>query len=258
VVADWQDVFYHTFVPTLNFTSNQLLLLCAILGTTISPYLFFWQTSQEVEDEILHGETSIEKRRRSTTPEQIRRMRIDVWSGMAFSNMTTFFIFAACAGTLFVHGVTDVTTADQAALALKSFGDFAFLFFALGIVGTGMLAVPVLAGSTAYAMAESFGWRYGLYRKWKQASAFYGVIIVSMILGIIANFLRLDPIKGLIYAAAVNGMIAPVVLYFVVRISGNKHVMGMYTNGRVVTIIGWATIAVMAVSGIAALWVIIM
>ncbi len=254
VGLDWKVVLYHTFVPSMTFSPDQLLLLCAILGTTISPYLFFWQTSQEVEEEILHGETSVRKRQKSTTPEEIHSMRTDVWSGMAFSELTTFFIFAACAGTLYAHGVTTVATADQAALALKSFGDFAFLFFSLGIIGTGMLAVPVLAGSTAYAMAESFGWRYGLYRKWHQATAFYGVIIVSMLLGIVANFMQLDPIKGLIYAAAVNGMIAPVVLYFVVKLSSDKRLMHDYVSGRAARFLGWATVYGMAFSGAAAIW----
>ena len=254
VGLDWWDVIHHTLTPSITFSNDQLILVCAILGTTISPYLFFWQTSQEVEEEILQGETSVQKRVHAVTPEVIRKMRTDVWSGMAFSNLTTFFIVAACAGTLHAHGMNDIATAEQAALALKSFGDFAFLFFALGIIGTGMLAVPVLAGSTAYAMAESFGWRYGLFRKWKQATAFYGVIIVSMALGIIANLMHLDPIKGLIYAAAANGIVAPVILYFVVQLSGNRKVMGDHANGRVATWLGWITIISMAVSGIAALW----
>lgn len=250
---DWGDVLRHTLVPSMTFSRDQVFLLCAILGTTISPYLFFWQTSQEIEEEILHGETSIKARQHMVTPEVVRRMRTDVWSGMFFSNLVTFFIFAACAGTLYAHGVTDIATADQAAQALRPFGELAYWLFALGIVGTGLLAVPVLAGSTAYALAESFGWKYGLFRRFKQASAFYGVIIVSMVLGIIANFMHLDPIRGLIYAAAANGVVAPFILFFVVRLSSNKQVMGEYKNGASVAALGWITIAVMAVSGLAAL-----
>ncbi len=253
VHLDWGEVLYRTFVPSITFSSDQLFLICAILGTTISPYLFFWQTSQEVEEDILRGETSIEKRRAEATPAAIKSMRVDVWSGMAFSNLISFFIFAACAGTLYANGITHIATADQAALALKPFGTFAYLLFALGIIGTGMLAIPVFAGSTAYALSESFGWKYGLYRKLKEARAFYGVIIVSVVLGIVAGLMHLDPIKGLIYAAVANGFIAPIILYFVVKLSGDKKIMREHANGRLGSIFGWTTIVVMAISGIAAI-----
>ncbi|MFZ1075688.1 MAG: divalent metal cation transporter [Minisyncoccia bacterium] len=253
VHLDWANILYHTVVPSITFSKDQLFLICAVLGTTISPYLFFWQTSQEIEEDILHGETSVKKRRADVTPHSIKNMRTDIWSGMLFSNLTTFFIFAACAGTLYAHGLTNIATADQAALALKPFGEFAYFIFALGIIGTGLLAIPVLAGSTAYALAEIFGWKYGLYRKLKQAWAFYGVIILSMLLGILANFAHLDPIKTLIYAAVANGVIAPFVLFFVVRISGNKKIMGQYANNRTISWLGWITIVFMAVSGVAAI-----
>ncbi len=253
VGLDWGEVIMRTLTPTIVFSREQIILLCAIFGTTISPYLFFWQTSQEVEEEILHGQTSIKARRSLANPGALRVMRRDVWSGMAFSNVVTFFIFAACAGTLYVSGVRDITTATQAAAALAPFGPFATTLFAIGIIGTGLLAVPILAGSTAYAIAESFGWRSGLFRKFKQALAFYGVIIVSMGLGMVINLLKIDPIHMLIYAAATNGIIAPFILYFVVRLSGNRHVMGEYKNGRFASTIGWMTIVGMMVAGIAAL-----
>lgn len=253
VGLDWGAVFSHTLFPSLTFSKDQIFLICGILGTTISPYLFFWQTSQEVEEQILRGEVTIEERRAQVTPEAVRRMRTDVWSGMFFSNLITFFIIAACAGTLFAHGVTNIATADQAAYALRPFGEFAFLLFAIGIVGTGLLAVPVLAGSAAYALSESFGWKYGLYQKWNQARAFYGVIIVAMVIGIIANFFHLDPIKGLIYSAVANGVIAPIILYFVVRLSSDRELMGEYMNRSWSAFIGWATILIMGVSGIAAI-----
>ncbi len=251
---DWVDVIHHTLVPTITFSRDQIFIICAILGTTISPYLFFWQTSQEVEEEILHGETSVAARQHLVSKETIRTMRTDVWSGMAFSNLVTFFIFAASAGTLFVNGITEIATADQAAAALRPFGDFSYILFAIGIVGTGMLAVPILAGSTAYALAESFGWKYGLYRKLKSAYAFYGVITLAMVIGIIANFMHLDPIRGLIYAAAANGIVAPFILFFVVRIASNKKVMGEYTSHPVLAAIGWVTIAVMTLAGAAAIY----
>lgn len=250
---DWGSVLHHTLVPSFTFSRDQIFLICAVLGTTISPYLFFWQTSQEVEEGILHGETSIAARKRTVNDASVRKMRTDVWSGMFFSSLVSFFIFAACAGTLFANGITNIATADQAASALRPFGEFAYWVFALGVIGTGLLAVPVLAGSTAYAIAESLGWRYGLYRKLKQAYAFYGVIIVSMLLGMALNFMHLDPIRGLIYAAVANGIIAPVVLFFVVRLSGNHRIMGEHVNGKALATAGWFTIAIMAISGIAAI-----
>jgi NRAMP (natural resistance-associated macrophage protein)-like metal ion transporter len=253
VDLNWGEVFYHTLVPSMSFSRDQLFLVCAVLGTTISPYLFFWQTSQEVEEDILRGETTVTLRRAQATPDAVKRMRTDVWSGMAFSNIITFFIFAACAGTLYIHGITTITTAAEAAAALRPFGEFAFLLFALGIVGTGMLALPIFAGSTAYALAESLGWKYGLYRKLKQAYAFYGIIIVSMALGIVANFAHLDPIKALIYSAVINGIIAPVILFFVVRLSGDTRIMGTYANRPLARLIGWTTILLMTLSGLAAL-----
>ncbi|MHB1163523.1 MAG: NRAMP family divalent metal transporter [Minisyncoccota bacterium] len=253
VNLDWGNILYHTFVPSLTFSKDQIFLIAAILGTTISPYLFFWQTSQEVEEEIQHGETTIKMRQANVSEQSVRSMRTDVWSGMFFSNLITFFIFAATAGTLYANGITNIATADQAAAALKPFGQFAYLLFALGIVGTGLLAVPVLAGSSAYALAESLGWKYGLYRKLKQAYAFYGIIIVSMVLGIAANFVHIDPIRALIYAAVANGVIAPVILFFVVRLSGNKKIMGTYTSHPFMSFLGWVTVGGMAISGIAAI-----
>jgi NRAMP (natural resistance-associated macrophage protein)-like metal ion transporter len=253
VNLNWAEVLTHTLVPTITFSRDQIILICAILGTTISPYLFFWQTSQEVEEEILHGETSVAARRKQVGPDMIRRMRIDVWSGMLFSSLISFFIFAACAGTLFVSGITEIKTAADAAIALKPFGDFAYLLFALGIIGTGLLAVPVFAGSTAYAFAESFGWKYGLYRSLRQAYSFYGVVIVAMGIGVLANFLTFDPITALIYAAVANGITAPFVLFFVVRLSSNTRLMGEYANGPLTAFVGWATIGIMSLAGIAAL-----
>ena len=254
VHLNWTEVLYHTAIPSFSFTKGQIFLLAAILGTTISPYLFFWQTAQEVEESVLHGETTVKSRQRGVNDKEIRDMRVDVWSGMFFSNIIAFFIFAASAGVLYLNGITNITTAAAAAAALKPFaGELAYLLFALGIIGTGLLAIPVLAGSTAYAIAESFSWRYGLYRKLKQAYAFYGVIIVSMVIGVLANFMHLDPIKGLIYAAVANGVIAPVVLFFIIRISGNKHIMGKHKSGRMLTFVGWFTTAVMLISGIAAI-----
>ena len=258
IPIDWHQVLMSTIVPSITFSSEQILLICAILGTTISPYLFFWQTSQEVEEQVLKGYTTVSARKHEVTQDEISRMRTDTWSGMFFSNAIMFFIIAACAATLAANGITDIKTADEAALALRPFaGEWAFFLFALGIIGTGLLAVPILAGSASYAISESFGWRTGLYRKLNEAYAFYGVIIVAMLLGIGFNFVGIDPMKALIYSAIANGLIAPVVLYFIVSVSSDKKIMGHFTNNALTRWIGWATVAVMGVVGAAAIVVLL-
>jgi NRAMP (natural resistance-associated macrophage protein)-like metal ion transporter len=251
---DWGQVLSNTFVPHLAFTQDQFFLVCAILGTTISPYLFFWQTSQEVEEEILKGKETLAERRKTTPPSDLRRMRIDTWLGMAFSNVIMFFIIATCAATLGAHGVKNIETADQAASALRPLaGDVAYFLFALGIIGTGMLAVPVLAGSVSYAISESFRWKTGLYRKFRKAYAFYGIITAAMAVGLAMNFVGIDPIKALIYSALANGLVAPVVLVLIVLLSSNRKVMGKRVNHPVATGIGWLTIGLMTLAGFAVL-----
>lgn len=185
-------------------------------------------------------------------------MRIDVWSGMLLSELVMFFIIAACGGILFTHGITNIQTAAQAAEALRPFaGNATYFLFAIGIIGTGMLAIPVLAGSSSYALAESFRWREGLYRNLAQARAFYGVIIISMVVGLGINFLGIDPMKALIYAAVANGVVAPLILALVVIISARKSVMGRWVNKPYVTIIGLLVTLLMAISGVAAIWALI-
>ena len=250
---NWYDVFSHALFPTLTFSKDEILLVCGILGTTISPYLFFWQTSQEVEEEILKGRKTVVSRAGATRHE-IQRMRADVWTGMFFSNAVMFFIIAVCAATLAANGVTNIATADQAASALKPLaGEWAYFLFALGIIGTGMLAVPVLAGSASYAISESFGWKTGLYRKLNKAYAFYGIIIVSMGIGLLLNFIHIDPIKALIYSAVANGLIAPVILVLIVQLGSNKKLMGAHVNKPLASGIGWLTVGLMAVAGVAVL-----
>ncbi len=252
---NWGTVLHHAYTPSIKWSKDQLLLICAILGTTISPYLFFWQTSQEVEDEILDGKTSIASRKTVANHHEIKSMRIDVWSGMLLSNLVMFFIIAACAGLLFTHGITNITSAAQAAEALRPFaGNATYWLFAIGIIGTGLLAIPVLAGSSSYAAAESFKWREGLYRKFNQAHAFYGIIILSVLVGLAINFLHIDPIKALIYSAVANGIVAPLVLALIVIISSNKHVMGEWVNKKSTTWLGWAVTSIMVVAGGAAIW----
>lgn len=255
VDLDWVNLLQSTFIPSLQFNKEQIILICAILGTTISPYLFFWQTSQEVEENILSGNTTVKLREEAVTKKEIKLMRQDVWSGMFLSNLVMFFIIAACAATLFNSGIINIQTAADAAEALKPIaGDHAYLLFALGIIGTGMLAIPVLAGSASYAISESFGWKHGLYRKLKEANAFYGIIIISTVLGVIMNFAGIDTIKALIFSAVVNGLVAPVILVMILLLSSNKKLMGEWVNHPIAMILGWAITIIMAIAGIATIY----
>lgn len=250
---NWQVLLKDGLIPQITLSKTQILLITGILGTTISPYLFFWQTSEEIEEEILMGRKTI-KSRKVINHAEIKEMRVDVWVGMFLSNLVMFFIIAVCSNTLFANGITNIQTAQDAALALRPLaGSWATYLFAVGIIGTGLLAIPVLAGSTAYAISESFGWKEGLYRKFKTAHAFYGVIILSIIIGILLNFIGIDPIKALIYSAIVNGIIAPIILVFIVKISGSKKVMGEFKNSKLVNNIGWITTVLMGLTAIAAI-----
>lgn len=252
VNLDVKQLLFHTFIPSINFSKDQFFLITAILGTTISPYLFFWQTSHEVEEDILHGKTSIRLRQENVSNKEIKNMRIDVWVGMFFSNLVFYFIVATCAAVFFSHGIKNINTAADAALALRPLaGDQAFLLFSIGIIGMGLLSIPVLAGSAAYTVAESFRWPQGLYRKLKNARAFYGVIIFQMLIGLGINFIGFDPIKMLIISAVANGLIAPVILFLIVQMTSNKKVVKERVNHPVISFIGWFTTGLMLVSGLA-------
>lgn len=258
IPIDWSHALAHAFVPTITVSRDQIMLICAVFGTAISPYLFFWQTSQEVEEHRLaRGEDHLASAHRGCAQDttemraDIRRMRVDVWSGMFFANVVMFFIVLTCAATLNANGLTDIATAEQAAAAIRPLGGtLAYVLFAFGIIGTGLLALPVLAGSSAYAVAESLDRKAGLHFKLREAGAFYAVIVVSMIIAVIATTAGLDPIRGLVISAMVNGMIAPVVLFFVVRISSSMVAFG---NHRLTTIGGWLITGIMAVAGAGAL-----
>lgn len=247
---NWTTLLKDTIIPNINFNKEHILMITAILGTTISPYLFFWETSQEIEEEIAEGKTTVHQRR-GTNKNEIKRMRFDVWAGMFLSNLVMFFIIAVCANTLFKNGITDIKTASDAAIALKPLaGNFAFLLFGLGIVGTGLLAIPTLAGSASYALSESFGWKEGLYRKFDKARAFYGVIAISIVIGILLNFIGIDPIKALIYSAIANGVISPIILITIVQISSKEKIMGRFKNSPLAKTIGWLTVVVMSMAAI--------
>ncbi len=257
VGIDWKEVHVHLFVPTMLFTKDHILIICAILGTTISPYLFFWEPSQEVEEEINIGRKTIHEREGATKAE-IHDMRVDNWFGMFFSNIVMFFIIVASAVTLHAQGIFTITTLAETALALKPIaGDSAYALFALGVIGTGLLAIPVLASSASYAISESFGWKEGLYRKLRNAYSFYGIIILSMCIGFFINFLGIDPVQALIYSAVTNGIIAPIIIVFVVLIAGNKKIMGRWSNGWLAKTVGWALVVLMGATSIATVYTLI-
>jgi Mn2+/Fe2+ NRAMP family transporter len=208
-----------------------------------------------VEEAILKGETSIASRKAEVRDSHIKDMRIDVWSGMFLSNIVMFFIITACAATLNASGLTNIRTASDAAEALRPLaGNGTYYLFAIGIIGTGLLAIPVLAGSASYAISESFGWKEGLYRKLSSAYAFYGVIILATVIGLGLNFIGLDPIKALIYSAVANGLVAPVVLVLIVILSSNKKVMNDRANSGFTKVLGWIITAFMAIAGIATIY----
>lgn len=247
---NWLDILRATLTPHIELNEAFLMNIVAIFGTTISPYLYFWQTSEEVEDQIEQGLTTL-KSRQGTTKHKLQLMRTDVMSGMFFSNIVMWFIIITTASTLHANGITNIESAPQAAQALEPFaGKFAYLLFAAGIIGTGMLAVPVLSGSAAYAFSEAMKWREGLNLKFRQARAFYIVIIVSMIIGATINLSPIDPIKMLYYTAIINGLIAPPMLFFILKISNNKVIMGNRTNNKLSNTLGWATFLIMTVSAI--------
>lgn len=256
VKQDWGAIAYSTLIPTIKFNADFLMNIVGLLGTSISPYLFFWQAGEEVEEQVSeHKIRSMGKGAPHTTRKDLKNMRTDTIIGMFFSNMIQFFIIATTASTLNVHGIHTITSASQAAEALRPVaGDFAFLLFAFGIIGTGLLAVPVLAGSAAYALAEAFGWREGLYLKLKQAHGFYGVITIATLVGLLVNFIHIDPFRMLYYTAILNGIAAPPLMVMILLICNNKKIMGKNTNGWFSNIAGWLITVVMAIAALSLLF----
>jgi Mn2+/Fe2+ NRAMP family transporter len=246
------------FVPHITWSKDAIILICALLGTTISPYLFFWQTSQEVEEKRsakkLHNDfDAVDTNIRNDIA--MSDMRFDVWSGMFFSNLVMFFIITVCGSVLYPEGITSIETAGDAAKALLPIaGDKAYLLFTLGIVGTGLLAVPILAGLSAYALAEALNVRQGLGYTYKEAKAFYLIIIVSMALGLLMLFSGLPPMKALFYSAVLNGVIAPVLLFIIVYISSQEKIMGEWKNTKLQSFLGWIITGVMGVASILTLF----
>ncbi len=248
---DWGAVLRATFVPDIQWTSEYLSVLVAILGTSISPYLFFWQAAQEVEEERADGRNTVAKRQ-GATDEELRRARTDVMTGMFFSNFVMYFIILTTAATLHAHGITKITTASQAAEALKPLaGKGAYWLFSLGLIGTGMLGVPVLAGSSAYAISEAMYWRASLDRKPRLAPKFYGVLIVAMVLGVALDYVGLDAVKMLFWSAVANGVLAPPLIVLVVLLTSDRSVMGERVSPPLLKWMGWLAAVVMTGAALA-------
>jgi NRAMP (natural resistance-associated macrophage protein)-like metal ion transporter len=248
---DWWAVLGATFIPHIRWSSEYLSVLVGILGTSISPYLFFWQAAQEVEEERADGKNTVAKRQGASDAE-LRRARTDVLFGMFFSNFVMYFIILTTAATLHAHGITKIATASQAAEALKPLaGKGAYWLFTLGLIGTGMLGVPVLAGSSAFAISEAMSWGASLDRKPKLAPKFYGVLAVAMVLGVALDYVGLDAVKMLFWAAVANGVLAPPLIVLVVLLTTDRSVMGDRVNPPLLKWVGWGAAAVMTAAALA-------
>lgn len=242
---DWAEVVKGTFLPTIQFDGEFLAMLVAILGTTISPYLFFWQASQEVEEEIAHGRKWLWQRK-GATDEELNYAAVDVGAGMLFSNVVMYFIIFATAATLHASGQVEIQSAAQAAEALRPLaGSAATILMALGLIGSGFLAVPILTGSAAYALCETFGWKCSLDSKPGKAKEFYLAIGASTIGGLLINYVDINPMTALYWTAVINGFLSPPLLVIIMLVSNNKAVMGERVNGMGINVLGWATTATM-------------
>ena len=250
VKQQWNTIIYSSFFPHFSLGRDYLLNVVAILGTTISPYLFFWQTDEEVEEEVAHKKLKMMgKGIPHVRNRDIRDMRIDTVIGMFFSNLIMFFIIVTAASTLHAHGIFKIETASQAAQALRPFaGNFAYILFAAGIISTGLLAVPILAGSASYAIAETIGWKTGLYLKLKKAHGFYGVITIATLIGLLVNFTPITPFQMLYYAAVLNGICAPPLMIIILLIGNNEKIMGTHTNSKFSNLLGWTITGIMIVA----------
>ena len=249
VDTPWGLVARDTFIPTVRLDTGYVVAIVAVLGTTITPYCFFWQSSQEAEDERIdpHAQSLLDAPEQAKV--QIGRIRLDTYVGMGYSNIISLFIIITTAATLNAHGITNIATSAQAAEALRPIaGAFTFALFAVGIIGIGLLAIPVLAGSCAYALGEALDWPTGLDRLPLDARAFYGTIIVATLIGIVINFVGLDPVKALFWAAVINGVVAVPLMIVIMIMAMAPKVMGQFTLSRTLCTMGWLCTAVMTVA----------
>ncbi|MGD0131161.1 MAG: divalent metal cation transporter [Bryobacteraceae bacterium] len=251
VHVPWSQVALRTVWPHFEMNSSTAAVIVGVFGTTISPYLFFWQASEEVEDMLETRGTKPLVRDGRVAGRELRRIGWDTWSGMFYSDITAYFIILATAVTLHVKGVTNIETAAQAASALRPLaGNFAFMLFALGILGVGLIGVPVLAGSAAYALCEAMDWKWGLERKATDARGFYGVITVSVLAGLVIQYSPISPMKALFWSAVINGVVAVPLMIVIILLVSKKSVMGRFTERRVIVILGWIATAVMGAAAV--------
>ncbi len=251
VHVDVGQVLKATFIPSFKPTAEYVSTLVAILGTTISPYLFFWQASQQVEEDKSEGKKALWQRR-GASHEELKVAAMDVNAGMFLSNAVMYFIIFTCAATLHANGQTHITSATEAAKALVPVaGKFSELLLALGLIGTGLLAIPILTGSAAYAVSEAFGWRYGLDEKPYRAKQFYAVIAISTIVGMAMNFFGMNAISALFWSAVINGLVAPPLLILIMLVVNNEKIMGDKVNSRMTNFAGWASTAAMTAAAVA-------
>jgi NRAMP (natural resistance-associated macrophage protein)-like metal ion transporter len=249
IQVPWREVAWDTVVPNFSLKTDYVVAIVAVLGTTITPYCFFWQSSQEAEDERVDPNAHSLIDAPEEAPRQIARMRVDTYVGMGYSNVISWFIIVTAAATLHAHGITDVQTSAQAAEALRPLaGEFTFVIFAAGIIGIGLLAVPVLAGSSAYALGETLGWTIGLGREPLDAKAFYGAIAAATLIGTGFNFVGADPIKALFWCAVINGVVAVPLMVVMMIMAMEPRVMGRFTLPRPLWVVGWLCTAAMAIA----------
>ncbi|MEK7076133.1 MAG: divalent metal cation transporter [Patescibacteria group bacterium] len=252
VHQDWPKIFYNLFVPNIIFSKEYLVVLIAFMGTTLSPYLFFWQANQEVEEKIIEQcKPGHICRLKPSTPEEMRAMDTDTRIGMTFSNLITFFIITLTAATLFRSGITNIESLRDAAEALKPLaGNYAYALFTIGILSSGFLAIPILAGSAAYVIAEVFGWTEGFNKSFMKAKEFYIIIIASTVIGLAIPLLGFHPIKALFYTSLLYAMISPLLIAMVIHMANNKKIMGDYTNSKRLNWFGYITFWIMAASSV--------
>ena len=249
VHVPWGEVALRTIWPHFTLNATSAAMVVAVFGTTISPYLFFWQASEEVEDMHRAHSAPLVKATPEIARKEVRRITWDTWSGMAYSNISAYFIILATAVTLHLSGITNITTAAEAASALKPLaGNFAFLLFTIGLLAVGLIGVPVLAGSAAYAAAETMGWKEGLERKTLDARGFYGVIAVSVLLGLGLQYSPITPMKALFWSAVINGVVAVPLMVVIILLASKSSVMGAYTASRPIRALGWVATAIMGVA----------
>lgn len=255
VKQDWKMVFVETLIPQISFETGFIITMIGFLGTTISPYLFFWQASEEIEEEIYKGKIKDFDCKPKVKLKAVKKMGLDTKIGMAFSNIMTFFIIITTAATLHANGITLIETPQEAALALRPLaGDFAYILFAFGIIGIGFQSIPVLAGSVGYAVAETFNFKMGLSKKFNKAKFFYVVIAFSTLVGMVINLLRIDIMHALYYAAVINGVAAVPLIAIIIKLSDDERIVGKYKTKKSSRIIAWVVFGFMLISVLMMLW----